>query len=378
MIHILLIDDCYPINTRNRKILTSLAEHYGEQAEFSVITWDRNNDYQQALPGYHVYSKVSAYGNKTRKLLNLWGYRKFCHDTIRRLNPDVVIASHWNNLLMVPRLDRSRQMLIYEDLDVPTEAYIFRKASSILEHWKMRQADLTIHASRFFTELYSPKHRQIVLENKPIVHVEPSTQPYTLHNPIRIAFIGLLRYREILALLIDAVRDDSRFELFFHGDGHARQYLEDYAGNAQNIHFTGRYDFEDVGRLYQQTDIVWAAYPNKDFNVKYAISNKFHESLVYGIPTVYANNTRLGDFVSHEGIGMTVDPYSTDNINAFLEHIASNTLELDQIAQNIHSFFLQQTTWNEDFVKITEEIDKFLDKKNSDDSIIESHLLRYI
>ena len=362
MMHILLIDDCYPINTRNRKILTSLAEHYGEQAELSVITWDRNNGYQQALPGYHVYSKVSAYGNKTRKLLNLWGYRKFCHDTIRRLNPDVVIASHWNNLLMVPRLDRSRQMLIYENLDVPTEAYVFRKASSILEHWKMRQADLTVHASRFFTELYSPKHRQIVLENKPTAHVEPSSKPYTLHDPICIAFIGLLRYREILSLLIDAVRGDSRFELFFHGDGHARQYLEDYAGNAQNIHFTGRYDFEDVGRLYQQTDVVWAAYPNKDFNVKYAISNKFHESLAYGIPTVYANNTRLGDFVFHKGIGITVDPYSADSIKALLEHIASNTQELDQIAHNLHSFFLQQTTWNEDFVKITAEIDKFLEK----------------
>ena len=357
--HILLIDDCYPINTRNRKILTSLAEHYGDEAELSVITWDRNNDYQQPLPRYHVYSKVSAYGNKTRKLLNLWGYRKFCHDTIRGLNPDVVIASHWNNLLMVPRLDRSRQMLIYENLDVPTEAYIFRKASSILEHWKMRQADLTIHASRFFKELYSPKHRQIVLENKPIAHVEPPTQPYALHDPIRIAFIGLLRYREILSLLIEAVRGDSRFELFFHGDGHARQYLEDYAGNAQNIHFTGRYDFEKVGRLYQQTDVVWAAYPNKDFNVKYAISNKFHESLAYGVPTVYADNTRLGEFVIQHHIGMAVDPYSILKIKQLLETIASKQETLHAMARNMQQFAKEQTSWREDFQQVTRAIDSF-------------------
>lgn len=365
MTHILLIDDCYPINTRNRKILTSLAEHYGEQAELSVITWDRNNDYQQPLPGYHVYSKVSAYGNKTRKLLNLWGYRKFCHDTIRRLNPDVVIASHWNNLLMTPQLDRSRHMLIYENLDVPTEAYIFRKASSILEHWKMRQADLTIHASRFFTELYSPKYRQIVLENKPTAHVEHSSQPYTLHSPIRIAFIGLLRYREMLALLIDAVRDDGRFELFFHGDGHARQYLENHAGSAQNIHFTGRYDFEDVGRLYQQTDVVWAAYPNKDFNVKYAISNKFHESLVYGIPTVYAGNTRLGDFVVQQHIGMAVDPYSKQEIRQLLETIASKQEALQTLAANMHQFAKKQTSWKEDFMQVTQAIDSFFEDKKT-------------
>lgn len=358
--HILLIDDCYPINTRNRKILSSLAEHYGEQAELSVITWDRNNDYQETLAGYHVYNKVSAYGNKTRKLLNLWGYRKFCHDTIRRLTPDVVIASHWNNLLVVPRLDHKRQMLIYENLDVPTEAYIFRKASSVLEHIKMRQADLTIHASRFFTELYSPKHRQIVLENKPIAHVEPSTGTYTLHSPIRIAFIGLLRYREILALLIDAVRGDSRFELFFHGDGHARQYLEEYATGASNIHFTGRYAFEDVGRLYQQTDVVWAAYPNKDFNVKYAISNKFHESLLYGKPTIYADKTRLGDFVVKQQIGMAADPYSKQAIRQLLETIASKHETLQAMAANMQQFAKKQTTWKEDFQQVTQEIDSFL------------------
>ena len=34
--------------------------------------------------------------------------------------------------------------------------------------------------------------------------------------------------------------------------------------------------------------MVWAAYPNKDYNVKYAISNKFFESLVYEKPTFFS------------------------------------------------------------------------------------------
>lgn len=362
MIHIALIDDCYPINTRNRKILASFAKHYGNKATLSVIAWDRNNDYKEVLPEYHIYSKESAYGNKTRKLFNLWGYRQFCHETIHRLNPDVVIASHWNNLLMVPKLDRRRQMFIYENLDVPTESYIFRKASTILEHIKMRQVDLTIHASRFFPELYSHSINQLILENKPTTSTGVP-QAYTLHQPIRIAFIGLLRYREILALLIDAIRGDKRFELYFHGDGHARQYLEEYAGNEPNVFFTGRYAFEDVNKFYQQTDVVWAAYPNKDFNVKYAISNKFHESLAFGIPTVYADNTRLGVFVSQHKIGMTVDPYSMESIKGLLEHITKNTENLKIIAKNMRSFYLQQTTWDEDFREVTKQIDQFIEKK---------------
>jgi len=358
MPHIVLIDDCFPINTRNRKILSSLAGHYGKDATLSVITWDRNDDYKEEAEGYHVYKKTSEYGNKTRKLLNLWGYRQFCHATIKSLQPDVVIASHWNNLMMVPRLDSHRQMLIYENLDVPTESYILRKTTTALEHWYMRRVDLTIHASRFFTKLYSPKIKQLILENKP-TFLPPPPQEYAVHQPLRVAFIGLLRYRDISKVLIDAVRDDSRFQLYFHGDGHAKEYLEECAAGASNIFFTGRYAYEDVAKLYQQTDVVWAAYPNKDFNVVYAISNKFHESLAFGIPTVYADKTCLGDFVVEKHIGMAVDPYSVDAVKRLLENIVAHQDDLRKMARDMRAFGKQQTTWEEDFSKVTQAIDSF-------------------
>ena len=252
-------------------------------------------------------------------------------------------------------------MLIYENLDVPTEAYVFRKASSILEHLKMRQADLTIHASRFFPKLYPASCNQLVLENKPTFQA-PKPQPYAPHKPLRIAFIGLLRYRDILGTLIDAVRNDERFELYFHGDGHAKEFLEAHASQAGNVFFTGRYAYNDVARLYEQTDIVWAAYPNKDFNVKYAISNKFHESLTFGIPTVYANETCLGDFVTEHHIGMAVDPYSSDAIKQLLEKIVSHRNELQQLADNMRAFGKSQTSWDEDFRQVTKQIDTFFEK----------------
>ena len=103
MLRIALIDECFPLNTRNRKILDSLEKCYKDKAELIVITWDRNNDYTEEHKNYFVYKKNSEYGNKTRKLLNLWGYRQFCHATIKALRPDVVIASHWNNLALVPK-----------------------------------------------------------------------------------------------------------------------------------------------------------------------------------------------------------------------------------------------------------------------------------
>ena len=163
----------------------------------------------------------------------------------------------------------------------------------------------------------------------------------------------------ISKVLIDAVRDDSRFQLYFHGDGHAKEYLEECAAGASNIFFTGRYAYEDVAKLYQQTDVVWAAYPNKDFNVVYAISNKFHESLAFGIPTVYADKTCLGDFVVEKHIGMAVDPYSVDAVKRLLENIVAHQDDLRKMARDMRAFGKQQTTWEEDFSKVTQAIDSF-------------------
>lgn len=357
MLHIALIDDSYPINTRNAKILHSLAAHYGEAATLSVITWDRSDAYIADLKGYHVYKRNSAYGNKTRKLLNLWGYRNFCHRTIKALNPDVVIASHWNNLAVVPSLNRSKQMFIYENLDVPTEAYLLRKASTCLEHWHLRRVDLTIHASRFFQQLYAPTLPQLVLENKPAFNVEP--QPHALHHPIRIAYIGALRYLDILKNLVDAVRGEQRIQLFFHGGGHASEALTNYAANEPNIVFTGTYQYDQITELYRQADIVWAAYPNKDFNVKYAISNKFHESMAFAVPAIYSEQTCLGDFVEQQGIGITINPNSAEDIRRRLTEICDGKYDLEKIREHLQCEQRQQTTWEEDFSQVVKAIDGF-------------------
>ena len=364
MLHIALIDDCFPINSRNTKILNSFANHYKDQVKLSVITWDRNDDYNEAIDGYHVFKKRSAYGHKALKLLNLWSYRKFCRQSISHLHPDVIIASHWNNLLIVPKLDPRKQMLIYENLDMPNGFSPLRKAIRFCEHKKMKQVSLTIHASRFFEQFFPASFPQIVLENKPTVKKYEENSAYETHTPIRIAFIGLLRHVDILKNLIDAIRNDERFHLYLHGDGHARKALEEYAKDEQNVTFTGRYKYDDVACLYNQSDVIWAAYPNKDFNVKYAISNKFHESLMFGIPTIYAESTCLGDFVEQKHIGLTVNPYSVESIKSLLQYITNHHDDLGKMSENMIAFHHQQSSWDEDFKYVIEQIDSFFHKKD--------------
>lgn len=357
---ILLVDECYPLNTRNIKILSSLRRFY-PNSEIHVITWDRAGDFDandvvESKWKWHLYTHSARYGNKLQKLFGLFGYRSFCKKIVRAIKPDVIIASHWNNLLMLPRLDYDKQMLIYENLDAPTGPSLVRYILGRIEQSYMSHA-LTIHASRFYTAIYPQKYRQMVLENKPVFNTTPVD--YSPHKPLRIAYLGNVRYIDILKNLADAVRGDERFKLSYHGGGPDYEDLKDYVNGVPNIFMTGPYKYEEIEHLYGSADIIWAAYPNKDFNVQYAISNKFHESLAYAIPAVYADKTRLGEYVVASSLGCQVNPYSVEDIRSLLIELYSNRERLLQIHESLKKQIKEETFWDDDFKALKTEIDAF-------------------
>ena len=105
--------------------------------------------------------------------------------------------------------------------------------------------------------------------------------------------------------------------------------------NIKNVFFTGKYLYENVTQLYHNSDVVWAAYPNKDFNVVYAISNKFHESLYVGIPCIYSDQTKLAELVKEKNIGFVVNPYDISSIKNLFSNIYDGTVNMEEIKENM-------------------------------------------
>ena len=346
---VVLLDTSYPINSRNKKILQSIEKVF-PLAEIHQVVWDRmGNSKTDVNPFVHVYNKPSPLGELWTKGKNLLGYRHFAKQIIREINPDVIIASHWDTLVIVPRLDRKRQKLIYENLDIPTGRLRF--VFVLLERMALRRTDLIIHASRFYRSLYPKRIKQIILENKPFFEVTDRSV-YSIHRPLRIAYIGNIRYKEILFNLIDAVKGDFRLHLTFHGGGVEYEEVKTYSLGISNIEMTGTYDYKDIDKVYADVDVIWAVYPNKDFNVKYAISNKFFESIYLGIPALFAKGTMLGDYVQENNIGQVVDPYDVADIKRVSSQMIDGRVNLSQIADNLTAMCARQTSWDDDFAQV--------------------------
>ena len=111
-----------------------------------------------------------------------------------------------------------------------------------------------------------------------------------------------------------------------------------------------------VGSDYDNVDVIWAVYPNKDFNVKYAISNKFFESIYLNIPGIYAKDTMLGDYVVKNNIGMVINPYDIQDIQQLLSNVENGSINLIQMVENLKALALKQSSWDEDFEQIIDFI----------------------
>lgn len=341
-----VVDCSVPINTRNQKIIDSIYKEFPE-AIVHVITWNRDGGQCRLGSFYHTYDKVAPPADVWAKLKGMYAFKKHIGKVLDEINPNVIIASHWSNLILVSGFKKVGQTLIYENLDIPTGGTLVRRISSKLESIALRKVDLIVHASRFFKPLYNQSIPQFILENKPAFG--PNRKIESIGKPLKVAFIGSIRYKEILMNLVDALKNDSKYELYFHGSGEDYQAMLDYCKEINNVYFTGKYNYSNVVKLYHQSDIIWAGYPNKDYNVIYAISNKFHESLYVGVPCVYSDKTKLAAHVQKENIGFVVDPYNPIAIKKLFDEIAYGQIDITKTRESMIDYLLNESSWNDDF-----------------------------
>lgn len=341
---ILLISGSYPINTRSSRIIKSLQG----KNKIEYCAWDRNGKVIQEERN-KVYSKNIGNGKKIKKLINLYGFIKFVKDIVKNNKPDIIIASQWD-MVLVAILSNFKGKIIYENLDLPTSSNkLILKILLLLEKLMLKKVNGVIYASRFFIPLYS-KHnmKELLLENLPLKEISEKKFQIEEREKLRISFIGGLRYFETMKNLLLASQKNKNVEIYLIGKGPENSKFKNFIkkNDLKNIFIIDSYKYEEIKKLYLNTDFVWAVYPNRDYNVKFAISNKFFESVLFEKPCFFAKNTLLGDFVEQNNIGIIVDPYDIEEINDKIEKISKNTIL--ELQENIKRYKKNQKLYWED------------------------------
>ena len=347
----IIVEPAYPINSRTERFYQSIVNEFGENS-IKVICWNRDGRPLLHKMNYIVYDEIVGYGNPKAKLNGLRGFKKFLKRNLLSEHPDFILASHWDSLILSAMVKPKFSKLIYENLDMPTGHFPVRHVLRVLEKWALGRTDCITFASRFFIPKYTSfKREKLLIENK-LPKSMCSPIPEKEDNSIlRICFLGVVRHAVIMENLMKAISniEDVQFDIF--GGGPFYDDIKRIAECYSNVIMHGPYNYNDIPDIYAQADLIWAVYPYHDYNVKLAISNKFHETLHFGVPGIFCKGTKLGDMVNEKKIGLVVDCDSVEDIHDVISNYKKNKKNLStEININITNFLAQENScWEDEF-----------------------------
>lgn len=335
MSKIICVSESFPQHPR----LTKVAEfiNYDYNYDVNYILWDRNSDCKSMNENHHIFSSKIKYGNKIAKLFNIPLFIRFTVDIINKNKPKIVIFRNWSTFLFISLFINKKIYIIYDVCDMPNNKMI-RK----IEQRFIKKANQIVLSSRYFSNFYNSNNNNvIVLENrisKSIIELKKYEKKNT--EKIRITFLGKIRYYSILKNLIDSSTTFEDIELHFYGDGPDFDKIKHYClkYNFKYVYLHGKYLQSEISKIYFEADLIWCAYPNDKFNVKYAISNKFFETMAFKVPGVFSNNTSLSEEINTHRIGFVVDPYKKQEIMNLINSVISNKKILSDFSENIKKY----------------------------------------
>lgn len=281
----------------------------------------RSRRYLQRLP------RIFAAANLVKRL-----------ESRREQPADLVYSSMQDCGLIGARLCRRETKFVYEIVDLRNtleSRSLLSKLVRLLDKRIATRANaLVFTAEGFLLRYYEPlcpgtSRKAIIIEPRLPSDWETGSRPgqRSPRLPIRVAYVGLVRYADRWAPLIEAVgKRSDRFEFHIHGVGQDVELIKELARKYENVYYHGGFSSDQRREIYENIDLSCAVYDNTITNVRLAIPNKLFESLYFGVPLLVAADTSLAERVQAIGSGFVVDPRKPGFAEEFLDSITPEAL----------------------------------------------------
>ncbi|WP_143565195.1 MULTISPECIES: glycosyltransferase family 4 protein [unclassified Sporosarcina] len=166
----------------------------------------------------------------------------------------------------------------------------------------------TISSEGFKTFLPKQKYELIHSFNESVLSKSiPRNTFRKLGEPIRVCFLGYVRFFENDKKLLKALANDNRFIIQFFGEG--SKYLEEFATkeNINNVEFIPRFNLEETSKLLEKADVINNLYGFNDIALDTAVSIKYYYSLFLHIPILVYKGTYMEKLIDKSTTGYAVN-----------------------------------------------------------------------
>ncbi len=338
----------------------SLDRFNRERDEIHLIYWRRDTHPDIPLPegviGHALDMPMTDSLPLWRKAPYFLRYRLFAQRLLHRIQPDKLVVLQSTTAvtvydLLVGRYS-GRYALSYLDM-----TYEHRTSFRLLINNLVHHSAVTFTSSDGFRVFLPDSEKLITVHNITMSLVknrEDYRRPREKHQPIRIAFWGLMRHREINAKIIERLGNDARFELHYYGraQGKMLMQVQQAVATYDNVFYHGEYLPQDRPAIAENTDMIHNIYfEGEGASTSFAMSNKYYDGILFGLPQLCMRYSLMGNQCAGNGVGLDCDPREesfADNLYTYyqgldmVDFLSCCDRELDRVAQQMqrhHTFF---------------------------------------
>lgn len=253
-----------------------------------------------------------------KKALKYMRFRKYAVEIIEKNKYDFIIV--WSDVAIIMFADYlARKWKGKYALNIRDYCYQGFKPIFWMFSWVIKNACFTTVSSLGY-KVFLPDFDYIQIHslNMPVLRkLTPRNSFRKEGDPIRIGFVGYVRFYDINFKLLDIFKNDPRFELHYYGS-HS-EYLQEYANKngISNARFHGAFPVQDTNLYMEKIDVVNNLYGNHTKSLDYALSIKLYNGVWCRMPILVCPDTYM-EKVSHDyGIGYTVRSYD-DNLKELI------------------------------------------------------------
>lgn len=334
-------------DNRYRKRIELLSARYS----VGIIYWNRFEKSQNfAMDGLWT-REVMIPANRVhpfKRIPETLRYIRISYKEIRKLKPECIYVGNIDMLFIAACYKKynPKAHIIYEIADlhgliIDKQKNITKKIISFLlkkaEKSISKSIDCLILTSMKFYDIYYkefvPEDEVIFMPNMPN---EQTFKGFTKkrHSKFTVGFIGWIRYKEQLKMLINSANIANVNVLFAGGDRDDTEFGE-YCKKFEHCTVLGAFDYlAQIQEMYQKVDCIYSVYDADMVNVRAALPNKLYEAILCELPIIVAKDTYLAELVLNMGIGEAVDHKNGKELTKVLKRLSSNHEYYESLCNN--------------------------------------------
>ena len=323
---------------------------------YDIIYMDKYDEVEEigAKNVYRYVNQINHNWSRKKKIFRYFRFFFYAKKILKKNKYDFIIV--WNDIaicmfgLYLSSAWKNRYCLNVRDYNGEKKKYVYK----IFEKAINNSSFTTISSEGF--KSFLPPHDYVSLysyNDSLLAGMEPRKNKREQGKPIRISFVGNVRFFNINQKLIDVFKNDDRFELHYHGTN--AETIAEYASSigAKNVLCSGTFPVDKTKDFLETTDIVNNVFGNSTIGVSTLTSIRLFHAAHLNIPIIVSANTYMEQVTNNYSMGFSVSDFNKelcDNIYHWYQE-----LDFDVLEEGCKKLLAEAENANNNFLKVLDK-----------------------